>query len=632
MAIISVTDVTEQVQTRRQLETVQVEQTQLMSELSAANKRLNDVNKELLDANEELQVANEELVLTHEELQASIEEFETTNEELQATNEELETNNEELQATNEELETTNDELRARTGELQELTTTLESERVQLAEMVGLAPFYIMVLRGPNLLVEAFNPRYARLLSEQEVLGRPLEVVFELFWETGIPLVRLAHEVYQQNVTRITSRMLTPVPGPDGEFTANYFVYTLVPSHDAFGKVSGVIIYAVDETAQRAKEIEEERQRLKLIFDHSYRMALALFDAETTELSIGSPRYLETASSVHGSDRNNLIGCKWQDLTFIVSGDEAVRLWNEARESRSAVRLPEVHWKAATGEQEIVWDYSLTPIMDIEKQDTIRYMLVSAVDVTEQTQARQEMERLNHLKDEFLSLASHELRTPLTSILGNAELLQRDLKQLDRSETQEPAAEREQRILENIIHQTHRLTRLIEEMTDITRIRSEQFELKNRENVNVVALVRRVVEQQKVQTAYPITLETKQEEIEVTCDEARLEQVLTNLINNAIKYSPPGKPIAVGIDRNSQEVVISVRDNGVGVSEEDQSHIFERFYRAHSHENASIEGLGLGLYIAHEIIIQEGGRMWLESKPDKGSSFYFSLPLSAPHPF
>ena len=105
LAAVSVADVTQQVQVRRQLETIQAEQAQLMNELSTANKRLSDVNKELMDANEELQVANEELVLTHEELQASIEEFETTNEELQATNEELETNNEELQATNEELET-----------------------------------------------------------------------------------------------------------------------------------------------------------------------------------------------------------------------------------------------------------------------------------------------------------------------------------------------------------------------------------------------------------------------------------------------------------------------------------------------------------------------------------------------
>lgn len=141
LAIISVLDVTEQMQIRRQLETIQIEQSQLMNELSTANKRLSDMNKELLDANEELQVANEELMLTHEELQASIEEFETTNEELQATNEELETNNEELQATNEELETTNDELRARTNELQEITISLESERVRLSEMVELAPFH-----------------------------------------------------------------------------------------------------------------------------------------------------------------------------------------------------------------------------------------------------------------------------------------------------------------------------------------------------------------------------------------------------------------------------------------------------------------------------------------------------------
>src|SRR5260370_38740187 len=126
------------------------------------------------------EVGNGGVGVTQEELQARIEEFETTNEELQATNEELETNNEELQATNEELETTNEELRARTGELQEATILLESERGHLAEMVELAPFYIMVLRGPNLIVEAYNPRYAQILKRREVHGLPLETVSEPF--------------------------------------------------------------------------------------------------------------------------------------------------------------------------------------------------------------------------------------------------------------------------------------------------------------------------------------------------------------------------------------------------------------------------------------------------------------------
>ncbi|MBV9787754.1 MAG: PAS domain-containing protein, partial [Chloroflexi bacterium] len=198
LAAISVTDVTEQVQTRQSLESAQAEQAQLVAELGTANKRLSEMNKELLDANEELQVANEEMMLTYEELQATNEEFEATNEELQATNEELETNNEELQATNEELQTTNDELRARTLDLQEVANMLESDRGRFAEMVELAPFHIMVLRGQQLIVEAFNSGYARLLEGRELRGRPLAEVAHYFWQSNHELVELAHEVYAEN--------------------------------------------------------------------------------------------------------------------------------------------------------------------------------------------------------------------------------------------------------------------------------------------------------------------------------------------------------------------------------------------------------------------------------------------------
>src|SRR3989440_8891861 len=335
LATLSVTDVTEQVQSKRQLEATQAEQKQLTQELSSTNKRLNDMNKELLDANEELQVANEELMLTHEELQASIEEFETTNEELQATNEELETNNEELQATNEELETTNDELRARTGELQEATIMLESERGHLAEMVELAPFYIMVLRGPNLIVEAYNPSYAQILKGREVHGRPLEIVFELFWEEGIPIVRAAHEVFRQGITQMTPRVLTRVPNTNGGYSESYFVYTLVPTHDANENVSGVIIYSVDETLQRAREADEELKKLRLIFDNT-RTALALYDAQTAELLMGSPRYLDIIARSHGLEGSKLVGLKWHELAFVAAPEEAADLWNTALESHEPI--------------------------------------------------------------------------------------------------------------------------------------------------------------------------------------------------------------------------------------------------------------------------------------------------------
>jgi two-component system CheB/CheR fusion protein len=248
LAALSINDVTEQIQIRQRLETVQTEQHDLLDELGSANKRLNDLNKELMDANEELQVSNEEMMLTYEELQSTNEEFEATNEELQATNEELETNNEELQSTNEELQTTNDELRARTSELQELASMLETERVRLAEMVELAPFYIMVLHGTKLLIEAFNPRYARLLDGRKIQGRPLGEVTEVFWASDEPL-NLAHEVYQSDTIRTSPRILSLIPNEHGELLRRYFVYTIVPTHDVQGHVDGIVIYAVDETTQ-----------------------------------------------------------------------------------------------------------------------------------------------------------------------------------------------------------------------------------------------------------------------------------------------------------------------------------------------------------------------------------------------
>src|SRR6266700_1605776 len=622
LAAVSVTDVTEQVQTRRQLEAVQAEQNQLMNALGSANKRLNDVNKELLDSNEELQVANEELVLTHEELQASIEE--------------LETNNEELQATNEELETTNEELRERTSELQELAAVLESERVRLVEMVELGPYYIVVLRGPGLVVEAFNPRYAQFFEGQLVQGRPLQEIFEAFWEPGLALVRLALEAYYQDSVRIIPRMPTRLPDTGSDAAESYFTYTIVPSHDARGKVSGVIIYATDETEQRAHEAEEEREKLKLIFDNADLTALALYDAQTAELLMATPRYLEKTAGIHHLDADKLLGRGWYELTMVPPDQNPSRIWNTVLESRAPYRLPELHLNARQHGAETVWNWSLTPIMETEKPDIVRFMLVSAIEITQQTRAREEMERLNRLKDEFLSLASHELRTPLSSILGNAQLLQQDLKRQMQTTSKDESGktttqsldQQESNTLDRIISQARRMNKLIDEMLDITRIRSEVFELKKQEHVDIVALVRLVVEDYAASSDHPISLETSLKSLAITCDEARVEQVLNNLMGNAIKYSPPGKPVVAGIEQGqSNEVIVWVRDQGPGISQEEQAHIFDRFYRAHAYGNPGVEGLGLGLYIAHEIVNRHGGRMWLASKPEAGSTFYFSLPLT-----
>ena len=638
LAAISISDVTDQVHIRRQLESVHSEQLQLMQELSTANKRLSDMNKELMDANEELQVANEELMLTHEELQASIEEFETTNEELQATNEELETNNEELQATNEELETTNDELRARTSELQELTTSLENEHVRLSEMVEFAPFYILVLRGPALVVEAYNPRYARLLEEASVQGHALEDVINLFWEpkAGFALMHLAREVYVKELPKTLSRIRTIIPGTQSKVSdeqkEGYFSYTLVPSHNASGRVDGVIIYASDETEQHAQELQEELAQLKTVFANTRTVALALYDERTEALLMGSPRYLELVAQAHQAAPDSVPGHTWQEMPLLLPDEDPILTWKRVVEDRATFRIPELTLSFAGDGSATVWDYNLTAIIDTEL-DAVRYMLVSAVEITEQVSARKNLEQIELMRDDFLSLVAHELRSPLTTIQANTQLLQRTLIRhttfLGQAQTREQHLDQSLTQIERILHQLSNMNSLVTDMLDVTRLQGEIFELHKQENVDLVELVRSVVEQQALQK-HPVSVQIGEESILITADKDRIEQVLNNLLSNADKYSPAGSPIEVTVERRpaSNEVVVAVCDEGDGIEAEDQVHLFERFYRVHADMQGSVDGLGLGLYISHNIVKQHGGRMWLESKPGQGSTFFFALPLES----
>jgi signal transduction histidine kinase len=299
------------------------------------------------------------------------------------------------------------------------------------------------------------------------------------------------------------------------------------------------------------------------------------------------------------------------------------------ENRASIRVPEVHFTFPDG-QKAVWDCTLTPIMDIEQPDNVRFVLISAVEITEQVQARQELEQLNQLKEDFLSFATHELRTPLTSILGNAQILKRVLRRQTGSlqpEEMQRDFDQETIMLDSIIHQVKRMNKLIEEMTDATRMRSQMLELAYTEP-DIVTLLRRVVEPFS-HSDHQVILKTSEESITGTLDEARIEQVMNNLISNALKYSPADKPVVVTVERqtdNPDEVLITVSDEGPGIAEEEQSHVFDRFYRVHKPGSAKVEGLGLGLYIAHEIVAQHGGRIWLESQPGKGTRFYLSLPL------
>lgn len=245
--------------------------------------------------------------------------------------------------------------------------------------------------------------------------------------------------------------------------------------------------------------------------------------------------------------------------------------------------------------------------------------------------------LDYLKNLFLSTATHELRTPLTSVKGYAQLLERNLKKmLDVPDlpTFRKELDRHVHSVEMIVWQVERMNRLVGELLDFSRLHNDKFELDLTSQIDLSELVSRVVEQLTTTAdSRPVSVCTPEGAILGYWDEGRLEQVLINLISNAIKYSPEKSPVTVGLELrpdaqlNRDAVVVWVRDNGFGIDPKNQASIFDRYYRVRTGNTARIDGLGLGLYISHEIVTRHGGRMWLESQPGKGSTFYFALPLN-----
>lgn len=239
-----------------------------------------------------------------------------------------------------------------------------------------------------------------------------------------------------------------------------------------------------------------------------------------------------------------------------------------------------------------------------------------------------------MDDISVAIASHELRNALTVIKACTQVLQRSLRKeqgisLDQ-EVLEGVHAKQLSYLDTIMSQTNYIDALIGQLFDVSRLRSGLLPLEYRK-VDLVALVHQVVHQQsQITTDHRFMVHTSDETLFAPCDETSIRQVLDNLVNNALKYSPPGIAITVGIERHPPEVVIWVQDEGCGISQEHHAALFDPFYRVCTKGSSCISGLGLGLYISREVINLYGGRIWLKSEPGKGSTFSFSLPLERPH--
>ncbi|HEX4208442.1 MAG TPA: PAS domain S-box protein [Ktedonobacteraceae bacterium] len=229
-------------------------------------------------------------------------------------------------------------------------------------------------------------------------------------------------------------------------------------------------------------------------------------------------------------------------------------------------------------------------------------------------------RVEHRKDEFISMTSHELKTPVTSLKGFTNVLQRRLsKQGD---------EQGLSYLARMDAQIDKLTRLIRDLLDTSRMQAGKLALRL-EAFELDALLNEVVDNvQMTTTSHQLCIEG-QTGVQVLGDPDRLGQVFINLLTNAIKYSPEADHVIIYCFREGKQVVVSVQDFGIGIDPRHHDRIFEHFYQVNDPEEKTYPGLGIGLYLAREIVSRHQGRIWIESRKGAGSTFFVALPQMEP---
>ena len=240
------------------------------------------------------------------------------------------------------------------------------------------------------------------------------------------------------------------------------------------------------------------------------------------------------------------------------------------------------------------------------------LIVVLQDTTEQKQVEE-------MQKEFVANVSHELRTPITTIKSYVETLMEGAKD-------EP--EIEDQFLHVINHESDRMTHLISELLELSRIDSRQIKLK-REPVNLTEIVERSVYEHRIladRNQQKLEFKGPDKPYYILADTTRVEQVLRNLITNAIKYSPEKASITLGMRKKASRIEVYVKDTGMGIEKKEQERIFERFYRVDKARSRSMGGTGLGLAIAREIMDMHRGDIWVESDIGKGSTFWLSFPL------
>lgn len=380
---------------------------------------------------------------------------------------------------------------------------------------------------------------------------------------------------------------------------------LSPVKDEKGEVVGVSTIARDITAWAKADAalrESEARFRALVSQSSVGMYQAGLNRQVTFTN-------DALLKIYEREADDLVGQPIWSQTFEQDLEIEKQLFENFKSTSKAF---ETEKRIICKDGKIKWvRESVSPVYSAEGK--LESSMGVVIDITD-------MKEIDRHKDEFISIASHELKTPVTSIKAFAQLL------LERFE-KKFKGDANLALLSKLNAQVERLSGLVRDLLDTTRISDGRLHLQSQTFDLNEAIKERLVEIQHLSENHKLIFHP-QEIRPINGDKERIAQVLTNLVTNAIKYSPGGREVTVATVAGDNEVQVSVRDQGIGIPEALQQKVFDRFFRVDNPQLPSVQGMGLGLYISAQIIERHGGKLSVESNPGSGSVFYFTIPYQA----
>lgn len=443
-------------------------------------------------------------------------------------------------------------------------------------------------------------------------------------ELGKPWYESIHEEDKKRILRKFNKAFQSKKEFEVEYRVNrydgverWFLNQGVPRFTDEGKFKGYIGIALDITERKEvqQQLKESKDQLQIIFQN-------VADAVTVTNHVGKTIFLndKAAEMLEYSSASELIT---QDEKALVA--ELTAKYEARDESGKTLKPEEMPGaKILAGESEVDMVFELynkienkgrwylmksRAILDEHKKLRLAVNVISDITDTKLREKR---------KDEFMSIASHELKTPITTVKAFTQIL---LKHAERRSDEQSIS-----YLLKMDNQVNNLTNLVSDLLDVSRIQAGKMSLE-KEQFDINNLLNETVN--NLQMTYPTHKLVKEGDVEaiVNADKRRVEQIIINLINNAVKYSPNGDKVDINISKDDKSVVIGVKDYGIGIDKKDQKKIFRRFYVSEENKENRFFGLGLGLFISSEIVKRHNGTISVESAKGKGSTFLITLPLA-----